>query len=118
MLLACSTVGFLTLLAVLLTASRADNRRELTLRPTVGEALMGQGVVVEHRAVLDVTGRFFGLCKMTVYREGGGYPDVAVWSDILPRTVDIKYASPDREREGHVVIWYKLPGEYDLHGGW
>jgi len=29
---------------------------------------------------------------------------------MLPKDADIKYAVPDRERSGYLLIWYKLAG--------
>jgi hypothetical protein len=106
-------VIFVLVLGIVARAAWADERMaqmsEKELHPAAGDELMGQGRVVENNRIRDVTGRFFGLCKLTVYRADGE-PNIQVWCDMLPKDADIKYAVPDRERSGYLLIWYKLAG--------
>lgn len=95
-------------------AGEAEERAEIMrriysepLRPQIGETLMGQGQVVEHKRLIDSAGVFHGLCLLVIEREGEGYPDIDVWCGFLPPD-SVSYAAPDHLQPGRLQIWYKL----------
>lgn len=82
---------------------------DTTLRPSVGTALTGQGVVVAHERVVDSLGRFHGLLRLVVEDERDT-PDTDVWEQaLLLHGARVLYAGPDLARSGRLVILYKLP---------
>ncbi len=80
-----------------------------TLRPAVGEELMGEGMVIQHEKIVDSAGKFHGLIRLTVAKPGGSAPNVDAWKTVLLDGAIVYAAGADLVTPQNLVILYKLP---------
>lgn len=77
------------------------------LHPAPNVSLTGQGIVFEHRRVLDVAGRWRGLIVLVV--DGcQGLQNASAWADMLPDGAVVKLARMDSRRKGRLHLYYKF----------